>query len=171
MIQLCMFSGHEGRWRPDQKLYFTMFGGCALTRPTVARQILADREWQADPRRSPQRTFFLTVFGGVVIRSPTLSEEFIDLRQILDSGALSLTDYERAIAVLGRSESSIYPLTVFGGFVECQLPSENVEVDSLALQRHVGNIPDSAGRVLQLGIGQRDAERRATVHRAVLATA
>jgi len=170
MVQLCVFSGHEGRWRPEQKLYLTLFGGCDLTRPTVARQILADREWRADPRRSPQRTFFLTLFGGAVIKSPTLAEEFIDLREILDSGALSLADYERAIAGLGRSDSAIYSLTLFGGFVESQLPTENTEVDSLALQRHVGNIPESAGRVLQLGIGLKDAERRATVHRAVLAT-
>ena len=41
----------------------------------------------------------------------------------------------------------------------------------LALHRHLGTIPESAGRVLEFGIGQRDAERWATVRRAVATTA
>jgi len=154
----------------ERKLYVTLFAGCELRRATVARQILTSRKSKTAAGSAPLRQFFFTVFGGAEIKWPTLAEEFIDLREIVASGALSLDEYERAVVEFGSFEPSISSLTLFAGFSECELPSEEEEIDALALHRHVGTIPDSAGRVLQLGIGQRDAERRATVHRAVLAT-
>jgi hypothetical protein len=107
----------------------------------------------------------------VDIKCPTLAEEFIDLREMINSGFLNMQDWDRALADIGRSESPVASFTIFGGFCECELPSEEVEIDSLAIQAHLGNIPDSARQVLQLGIGQREAERRAVLRRAITATA
>jgi hypothetical protein len=109
--------------------------------------------------------------GAVDIKCPTLAEEFIDLREMINNGTLSMDDLDRAIADLGRSDVSIASFTLMGGFSENALPEEEEEIESLAVQRHLGTISDSAGQVLQFGVGQRDAERRATLRRAVLADA
>jgi len=171
MIQFCIMSGYEGRVRAERKLYVTLMGGCELKRATVARQILSQRLNEREGKTHPPRQFFLTIMGGVAIRCPTLAEEFIDLREMINSGALSMDDWDRAIADLGRSDVSIASFTFMGGFSENALPEEEEEIESLAVQRHLGTISDSAGQVLQFGVGQRDAERRATLRRAVLADA
>ena len=171
MFQATIFGGHDGRLRFDKWFYLTLFGACDLTRPTVARQLLAQRQAEPGTHSMGRRTFFLTIFGAVDITSPTLAEEFIDLRETIDGGLLTMRDWDRAMADLGRLDISVASFTMFGGFDEYKLPSENQEVDSLAIQRHVGNISESAGHILQLGIGQGGAERRATVRRALADTA
>ena len=171
MIQVTIFAGHEGRLRYDKWFYLTLFAGCDLVRPTVARQLLMRRHAEQEGRVAMRKPFFLTIFGGVDIKSPTLAEEFIDLREMVHGGALDMDDWERAMADLGRADAGIASFTIFGGFDECGLPRETEEIDSLAVQCHVGNISDSARQVLQLGIGQRDGERRAVVRRAILANA
>ena len=169
MIQATIFAGHDGELRFDKAFYLTLFGGTDLIRPTMARRILMQREDRRfdAPRRKP---FFLTVFAGVEIKAPTLAAEFIDLTEMLKSGALVMADWDRALSELGRSQDSIATLTLFAGFDECVVPSEEEEIDSLAIQCHLGNIADSARQVLQAGIGLRDSERRAIVRRAVHAT-
>lgn len=169
MFQVCIMAGHEGRLRSEKKIHLTLMGGMGLIRPTVARQLLARRQQQGAGQSKPQRQFFLTIMGGVEIKSPTLAEEFIDLRELLASGALNMDEWEHGMVELGRSDTLIASFTLMGGFEECSLPTENQEVDSLALQRHLGNISEGAGQVLQLGFGQRDAERRSTLRRAILA--
>ncbi|MFH1108465.1 MAG: hypothetical protein V1790_04605 [Planctomycetota bacterium] len=171
MIQFCIMSGYDGRVRPERKVYVTLMGACDLKRSTVARQILAQRFQEREGKTHPPRQFFLTIMGAVDIKCPTLAEEFIDLREMINSGTLSMDDWDRAIADLGRSDISIASFTLMGGFSENELPSEEEEIESLAVQRHLGTISDSAGQVLQFGVGQRDAERRATLRRAVLADA
>jgi len=171
MIQFCIMSGYEGRIRPEPKIYVTFMGGCDLKRETVARQILAQRLHQREGKTQAPRQFFLTVMGRVEIKCPTLAEEFIDLREMINSGTLSMDDWDRAMADLGRTDVSIASFTLMGGFSENELPSENEEIESLAVQRHLGTISDSAGQVLQFGVGQRDAERRATLRQAILADA
>ena len=171
MVQFCIMGGYEGRVRPERKVYVTLMGGCDLKRATVARQILAERLQAREGKPHPPRQFFLTIMGGVNIKCPTLAEEFIDLREMMNSGNLSMDDWDRAMADLGRSDVSIASFTLMGGFSENVLPSENEEIESLAVQRHLGTISDGAGQVLQFGVGQRDAERRATLRRAVLADA
>ena len=156
MIHVCIFSSHEGDLRAVavKKLYLTIFGACTLHCLTLARQILAYRREKAGNEPGRSRPSFLTVFGGVDIVVPTLAEEFIDLREVLDGGALTMTEWERALADLDRFDVSYSSLTLFGGFTECKLPSENEEVEGLARHRHLGNISANAGGVLQLGIGQ-----------------
>ena len=188
MIQATIFGGHGGRLRFDKTIYLTLFGGCELVCPTAARHVLAQRQTQrdlkefdekpvmsrlleSDRRPKLRRPFFLTIFGGTEIKSPTLAAEFIDLRETLDTGLLTLNEWDRAVADLSRSDWSVASLTLFGGFDECSLPSEDEEIESLALQRHLGNISASATEVLQYGIGQRDVERRSTIRRAIQSAA
>jgi hypothetical protein len=167
MIQFCIMSGHEARIRPEPKIYVTLMGGCDLKRETLARQILAQRQRKREGKDCPPRQFFLTLMGGTVITSSTLTEEFLDLQQLIRAGELSLADWDRALADLGRLDVSIASFTLMGAFCECELPSETDEIDSLALQRHLGNVSADAGEVLQHGIGQRDAERHSVVRRAL----
>src|SRR3990172_5127960 len=132
MIQFCIMGGYEGLIRPEKKIYVTLMGGCDLKRSTVARQILNQRRQDADGSHHPRRQFFLTIMGGVDITCPTLAEEFIDLREMVNSGALSMSDWDRAMADLGRSEASYASFTLMGGFSENELPSEEQEIESLA---------------------------------------
>ncbi len=171
MIQFCIMGGYEGLIRPDKKIYVTLMGGCELKKPTVARQILTHRRHESEGPLRPRRQFFLTIMGATEILCPTLAEEFIDLREMIHSGTLAMADFDRALADLARSETSYASFTLMGGFSESELPTEEKEIESLALQRHLGNISEEAGQVLQFGIGQRDAERRATLRRAILTEA
>jgi hypothetical protein len=171
MFHITIMSGYEGVIRAERKVYFTLFGGADFRRATVARQLLAWRQpREKEGGRTTPRQFFLTICGGVEIKVPTLAEEFLDLRQLIDSGSLSMSDWDRAMAELG-TDVSISSFTLMGGMEEGTLPSESEEIEALALQRHLGNISEPASQVLQFGIGQRDAERRATVRRAALVEA
>ena len=170
MIHVTIFGGHDGQLHPNKRAYLTLFGACEVKRPTVARQLLEQRQRSGNPRID-NKPFFLTIFGAAGIKAPTLAEEFIDLREMISNGLLPREDWVRCLAELGQTEGALASFTIFGAFDECDLPEEDEEVDSLAVQRHLGNIPESAGQVLQYGIGQRGAERTATVRRAILATA
>jgi len=167
MFQVCIMSGHEGTIKPERMFYLTLMGGCDLTRPTVARQILSRKEQHKMGFVEPPRQFFFTLMGGVDIKSPTLAAEFLDMREMVRGGALSLSEWDAAMADLSRFDISIGSFTLMGGFSDGQLPSEANEIDSLALQFHLGNIPETSMRVLQTGIGQKDVERRSTVRRAL----
>ena len=171
MIQFCIMGGYEGLIRPERKLYFTFMGGADLCRPTVARQILAQRQNAAKGLPKAPWQYFITIMGGVDIQSPTLAEEFIDLREMIQSRALTMADWDQAMADLTSTDVSVGSFTLMGGFSENSLPSEDQEIEGLAVQRHMGNISDRATEVLQYGIGQRNSERRATLRRAVLAEA
>ena len=168
MIQVTVFSAHEGRLRHGTQFYLTMFGACELVRPTVAHRMLAKAEQKRGGRPLEQTPFFLTIFGAAEIKCPTLAEEFIDLRELLNTEGARFANWETAITTVSRGDGAVASFTLFGGFDECALPSENEEVDALALNRHLGNISDSAGQILQRGIGQRDVERYATIRQAVL---
>jgi len=169
MMQVTIFGGHDGILQLDKWFYLTLFGGCELRRPTLARQLLGRRRSEQTGELIRRKPFFLTLFGGAEIKSPTLAAEFIDLRELIHSGVLPLSDWDRALAELGRIEESVASFTMFGGFDERSLPTEEEEIDGLAIQCHLGNIDESTRVVLQSGIGQRDPERRAVVRRAVQA--
>jgi len=190
MVKITIFGSYEGRLNLDNEFYFTLFGGCELVRPTIARQLVAKRQterntpkpagkradWCGDvmgsgltcnPNR--RRPFFFTMFGSTEIKAPTLAEEFIDLREAISSGVLTMEDWSRSLADLSRPEGSIGSFTLFGGFEDDTTPSEDQEVDALAIQRHLGNVSEQASQALQLGIGQRESERRAVLGHALLA--
>ena len=170
MMQVTIFSGHEGRLRFDKFLYLTLFGGSELVRPTVARQLLASRKNQGDGSAAGRTPFFLTIFGAASIKSPTLVEEFVELREMLAAGLLSMDDWDRAMGDISGADGNVASFTLFGGFDECELPTMDEEVDSLAVQRHLGSISEGAGQMLQYAIGQKGSERRSAVRRAILQT-
>jgi len=170
MFHITIMSGYEGIIRAERKVYLTLFGGSEFKRATIARQLLARRKQQRDPQAGPPRQFFLTICGACEIQVPTLAEEFLDLQQLTSGGELTMNDWDRAMAELG-TDVSISSFTLMGGMEEYTLPSESAEIEALALHRHLGNISEPASQVLQYGIGQRDAERRATIRRAILAEA
>ena len=193
MGQVTIFGGREGTLRYDGTIYLTLFGSCTMMKPTLARQIMIARQQQLDDPGSPQNpnhrdmwstmslamrrngrrrtSFFMTIFGATSIKNPTLAEELVDLQELLRSGELSLADWDRAMLSLSRLDRSCASFTMFGGFDEAELPTEEEEVNSLAMQCHLGNINDSSREVLQAGIGLSDSERRAVLHRAVEVTA
>ncbi len=168
VVQFCIFGGHDGDLRPEQRVYFTMFGGCELKRPTLGRQLVArhERERSGIPPQRPQ--VIVTIFGGTEITSPTLAEEFLDLNELTAKGKVSRADCERYFAELDQGHIvDLTTITLFAGFEGAVVPKENVEVDALALHRHLGNISDRSGEILQLGIGLTGAERRAVLREAV----
>ncbi len=190
MLKVTIFGGHDGRLGLQGQVYFTIFGSCTLVRPTIAWQLVSQRRaaqrehgenapsnsWQnklglSRGRESRNKPFFFTVFGGTELKSPTLAEEFIDLREAIQSGLLTLDDVDKLLADLTQSEPSIGSFTIFASLNECALPEENAEVDSLAVHRHLGSVSERAGGVLQMGIGQREGERRATIRQAILVEA
>jgi len=194
MIQVTIFGGRDGPYRYDDTFYLTLFGACELTKPTLARQYMIARQHETanpNPQRPPTfwqkmesmgstkprhgiysaKPFFLTVFGAVSIKNPTLAEELVDLQELIRSDELSLEEWDRAMLTLSHLESSCSSFTLFAGFDESELPSEDEEVNSLAMQCHLGNISEPSREVLQAGIGLKDSDRRAVLHRAVLATA
>ena len=169
MFQITAFGGHDGQFRQERKFYLTICGGLELVRPTIARQLLSRSRSRSSADETPPRPFFLTLMGATEIKCPTLAAEFIDLRELLRSGALSRADFERGLAEIAVQQGSIASFTLMAGFDENVLPEEDEEIDSLAVQCHVGNIDDSSRRILQSGIGRSGAERSAVIQRAVAA--
>ena len=167
MIQVCIWSGHEGQLGSENKLYLTLMGGCELVCPTMARQILARRKQERNGSPAKPRQVFVTIMGGTEIKVPTLAQEYVDFRDLLHSSSVTMEEWDRYVTEVGRADVSVASFTLMGGFSDGQLPSENEEIDSLAVQLHLGSISEDAGRILQYGIGQHGAERRATVRRAV----
>jgi hypothetical protein len=167
MFQVCAFGGYEGRLLPTKRVLITLFAGAELHRPTLARRLLACRRRQVEAV-PPHRLVVLTLFGGTELKWPTLAEEFLDLREAISSGAISLAEWDPLMGDLSRMEDeAIFSLTLFGAFEETALPSEDAEVDALAVQRHLGNIPESAGKVLEYAIGQPEPSRRAVLRQAL----
>jgi hypothetical protein len=185
MLQLCVFGSYEGSLVPERRAYFTMFASSALRRPTLARELLALRQTAPDcpqpaspggppptgnPLAAPGRNVIITVFGSTELKYPTLAEEFIDLREAVRSGALDLRQWDTYLPALTQWQRSTYlSFTLFGSFNEAVLPTEDEEIESLALHRHLGSIPDVGGQVLETGVGQSGSQRRAIIHQAVRA--
>ncbi len=167
MIQLCAFGGYEGPLSREKKCVLTVFGGSDLNRPTLARQLMAARG-QKEGKLSTSKMIFLTLFGSTSIKCPTLAEEYIDMQQCVENGSLELGDWKSYISELDQFQSSsLMSLTLFGSFAEHTLPSENEEVEGLALQMHFGNISDDSGHVLELGVGRSGAHRNSVVFQAL----
>ena len=169
MLQLCVFSEYEGPLSREKKCFLTVFGTSRLNRPTVARQLIAAQAEKNGKAATP-KMIFLTLFGSTSIKCPTLAEEYLDLQQCVENGSLRLGDYNSYISELDQFQSnSLISLTLFGVFAEHSLPTEDEEVEGLALQRHFGNISDDSGHILELGVGRGGAHRNSVVFQAMQA--
>jgi len=170
MVHFCIMGGYEGFLASEGKLYVTLMGACELTCPTIARQVLARRRREVNGAAdSPVHQFFLTLMGATEIKLATLAQEYVDLADLLRNRTITLNDWDRHAGETARSDVSIGSFTALGGFSDGELPEEDEEIESLALQRHLGTISEAAASVLQCGIGVRGAERRATIRRAIAA--
>ncbi|MFO0840607.1 MAG: hypothetical protein U1D55_19025 [Phycisphaerae bacterium] len=166
MINFCIFGAQEGELSLGKKLYVTVFGACEFKRPTLARQLIEARQ-RGTPDSPFRGQFFLTIFGASEISCPTLAEEFIELQDAIRGGALTWRDWDQAVAKASLNASSrTSSFTVFGAFDAAGLPSEDQELDALALHQHLGRIPDAASKMLMLAVGQGGAQRPAAVRQA-----
>ncbi len=167
MVNFCIFAGSEGELSAGKRLYVTVFGGCELRRPTLARQIVEWRRSGGGGALKPRTAFFLTLFGGVSISAPTLAEEFLDLQDAVRSNLITLEDWDRAIGQLSSGDLvRTASITVFGAFEGASLPDENSELDKLAAMQHLSRIPPEAVQSLMLGVGQRGPQRHAVIREA-----
>lgn len=170
MFHFCIMGGHEGELTADQQVCVTLFGGCELKRPTLAKQII-------EMRRRPQGAmpkrihFFITICGGTVLRTPTLAEEFLAMQEAVRAGLLALEDWDSAVARLGTDGAfQVGSFTLMGGFSSDEVPAENEEIDGLAINRHLGHISEHAGKTLELGVGRSGSERAAVLRQAFAST-
>lgn len=167
MIHLCLFGAHGGELSLDKRVYITIFGCCELKRPTIARQIIEMRQRSSTGKPAPFR-FFMTLFGSTEVKAPTLCEEYLDLQDGLRAGLLTLEEWDRAVAQVGVASSlRVSSFTLFGAFGSNELPSEDEELDRLALNNHLGHIPENAGRALMMAVGQDGSQRPAAVRQAI----
>ncbi len=167
MFHFCIMGGRDGELTAGEKICVVIFGGAEFRLPTIAKQILENRHRAKNglPRRSH---LFVTICGGTALKVPTLAEEFMAMREAVNSGALSLDDWDRSAVELAADEGVRYEsFTLMGGFSSSELPAENEEVDGLAINRHLGQIDAEAGAALELGVGQHGAQRSAIVRRAL----
>ncbi|MCH7526209.1 MAG: hypothetical protein IID39_02120 [Planctomycetes bacterium] len=172
MVHFCICGAHEGHLGPDKKTYVTIFGACELTRPTVAKQIIDMRRRAAAGLPKTRSHFFVTICAATELKAPTLAEEYLDMQEAVKAGVITLEEWDSAVARLSAEEAfQIGSFTIMGAFDGSEVPSENEEVEGLALNRHLGHIPEQAGTTLELGVGQRGSQRTAVLRRALTATA
>lgn len=167
MIQFCIFGGQNGRLSTDPyKIYFTVFGGCELQMPTIATQILAMHRSREQP--NTRRMFFVTVFGSTEIQQPTLVEEFFDAMHAIQSGAIAPAEWDRLAAQLSADDGlRIGSFTLFAGFSSTEMPSEDQELDRIALAYQLGQINDATRQALMLGVGARGPQRVGAIRMAL----
>jgi hypothetical protein len=166
MVRFTIFSGHEGSLGPDGDIYITVFAGSDLERPPLAT-LAARTRGQPNPDYPAARYTFFTLFGGVEVRWPTIAQEFLALRDALRSGALTLADWDGFVARHGQAGGlRVNAFTLFGGCNGDGVPSEDKELDDLALHRHLGHLTDAALQTLLPAIGQKGALRLAVLRQA-----
>lgn len=166
MFDICVFAGSGGVLGPRGGLHITLFGGQEFARAPAVRQVLAQRR-RSEGEGQPGHHFFLTLFGATSIAWPTITDEYLALVEALRSGALTLADWDRHITTIGLPH--VHALTLFGGFDAHEIPEEDKEVDSLALQRHLGHIPDQVAEMLMHAIGRDGLQRLEVVRQAAAA--
>jgi len=168
MVRFTMFSGHEGPVGPGRDIYVTVFAGSELRRPPFAALVARARQ-QGGDQKTPYYTF-LTLFGGTDLTWPTLAEECVALRDALAARTITLEDWDRALGRLGDDGGlRVHALTLFAGFDANAVPSEDKELEDLALHRHFGHLPEPAVEALLPAVGQKGVFRLAAVRQAVVA--
>ncbi len=171
MIHFCIMGAHEGELTAERKVCVTIFGACELKRPTLAKQIIEMR--QNSHTGAPVRShFFITICGATELLAPTLAEEYLAMQEAIRAGTLTVEEWDAAIAQLGSDSGFQYgSLTLMGGFDSNGVPEESAEVDGLAINQHLGRIPEPAGRTLEFGVGRSGSERAAVVRQAFASAA
>jgi hypothetical protein len=165
MIQFCIFGGQTSELGDRSKVYVTIFGVTEVRRLTLAKQLM---QRQRAVLEQVARHYFVTLFGGAGLKLPTLAEEYLDLREALRSGALRIDEWDRGAADLTRdSRRWISSFTMFGAFDDAEAPSEEEELDRLALYGQMGSITPAVADLLSVAAGQANVSRSAMVRQAL----
>jgi len=171
MIHFCVCGGHDGQLSADKKVYVTIFGACELKRPTLAKQVIEMRRRADAGLPQPGSHFFVTICGATEIKSPTLAEEYLDFKDAITANLFTMEDWNAALARFsGNGGVQTASFTLCGAFSANELPSENEEVEGLALNRHLGHIPDGASTMLEMAVGQGGSQRASLIGRAFATT-
>jgi hypothetical protein len=164
MVHLCTFGGHEGEQMSPGHVYVTLFGGTDLKRRTVTQRFMDEQH--SNGRGNQRAAFFLTIFGAASVQSPTLASEYVELMQSIRVGTITLKQWDDFASRYSLDRIDAGSFTLFGGF-GAEEPSQDAELDDLAMHRHLGQIPDAAAGVLMLAIGQKGKARSLAVRTAV----
>lgn len=171
MVRICMFGGQGGTLTYSRyKVYITIFGGCEIKRGSIASQVVSMRSRSAFGG-PPRVAFFVTLFGGTEIQWPTLVEEYLELMDVLRTGAIDLEEWSRVAAqIVSDEQFNIGTLTLFGSCDTSAAVGEDEELDRLALASQLGQIPETAREILMTGVGQHGSARINAVRQAAAAT-
>ncbi len=168
MFHFCIFGAQAGQLSASKRVYITICGGCELKKPTLAKLVLERKRRKAAGLPVYRQHMVFTLFGATEIKLPTMAEEFIDLQDAMQSGHISRHEWEEALVEVTTDDPvRLGSMTICGGFEADELPDENAEIDGLALNRHIGRIPEAAGKTLELGVGQGGAQRMAALKQAI----
>jgi hypothetical protein len=169
MLHFCVFGGSDTELRTEGGVYVTIFGGATLRRPPLAHALTLHRGQSAEKTRIHQH-YCLVLFGGITVSWPTVVQEYLSLRDALRSRTITLDEWDNFVAQSGVDGSlRVNSLTLFGGFDSNETPSEDDELDTISMHRHLGQISEDAAERLMLAIGQSGPHRLAIVRQAVQA--
>lgn len=170
MFHFCIFGAQAGQLSSSKRVYITICGGCELKRPTIAKQILEVKRRKEAGLPVYRQHLIVTLCGATEVKLPTMAEEYIDLQDALRSRHLSMHEWEEALVDISTDDNiRVGSFTMCGAFEADELPEESAEIDGLALNRHIGRISEAAGKTLELGVGQKGAQRVATLRQAIAA--
>jgi len=139
MVNLNLFSNAEIQMQAEPLVAITLCGNTEIYTPTVTQTLLQMSEEK--PRSSPwshkeeaefRKNHYITILGATSIYRPLLAREYMDLRNLLASGAIELSDFQ----VLWMQEAprpfrkSFWALTLLGT-CQHQVPANKEEMKEL----------------------------------------
>src|SRR5690606_25804998 len=162
MFLYSIFGGSDGELPTRGFTVFTLFGGTAVRRPTLAQELQDARRRAATPprRAGPRlldrlrggdRGMIVTIFGGCEIKAPTLADEYLELRGLIESGAMTpgeVRDWiDRIAARTDWVTISLFDATWFE-----QVPRRK-QVEALEAHERSGLLPPAHRRKLEELVG------------------
>ena len=147
MVNLTVFSGAEIETQAEPQIIVTLFGVTEIYTPTVTQILL--HQTQENPRTSPwskkeqadqQKNIYITIFGVTSIYRPLLGREYMDLKNLLASGAIGLADFQVLwMQNTTQTYRSTYRTFTFFGVCGLEIPAKKVELKEIdrLLDTHV----------------------------------
>lgn len=161
MVSFTLFGGSEVEMQPDSQVVITLFGGTEIYCPTVTQELI--RLTEEDPPASPwskrdalrRSNLYVTIFGGISINRPPLGREYMDLKNLIASGAIDLAEFQ----VLWMQHTSqplrrYYRTVTLFGSCEQASPSKRAEMKEIDNLRQMNAITPEEHQSLQALIGE-----------------
>ncbi|MCG3137673.1 MAG: hypothetical protein HJJLKODD_01522 [Phycisphaerae bacterium] len=199
MAHVTVFSGSEIRLSGRREIVLTIFGGIDIYKPTLAKRImeelqnfrnqpapvtatqpvndidrlinyLSGRNPDGSHRTQSQRTtYILTIFGGVDLIAPTLVQEYLEIRELVNSGTISPAEWSvlagRMLAI--EENESISSLTLFGGLSHTT-PNKKEEEKQISSARNMGLLNTDEEMALRSVSGQNRQQVRSLLRQVAL---